>query len=164
MNELWAALAAAGYGFASAVIPVLNAEAYMAAAGVLAGPFMIAVITAAMTVGTVCGKVLIFQGARVGQEFARSKAHPTPRDPTRPVGRFRRTLHAASDTMLGWLAHPVRGVATVFAAASLGVPPLVAVAALAGLSKQRLWVFIPAVALGRGLRFALIGFAVAGVV
>lgn len=162
MNELWAALAAGGYGFASAVIPVLNAEAYMAAAGALSGPLTIAVITAAMTLGTVCGKVLIFRGARVGQAFARSKARLAPRHPGRQVGRFRRAWHAASDTMLGWLGHPRRGMATVFAAATLGVPPLVAVAALAGLSKQSLWVFIPAVALGRALRFALVAFAVAG--
>lgn len=164
MNELWAALAAGAYGFGSAVIPVLNAEAYMGAAGALAGPVMLVVITGAMTVGTVCGKVLIFHGARAGQDFARLKAQLGTRAPARPKGRVGRAWRSSSDTMLGWLAHPWRGTATVFVAASLGIPPLLAVSALAGLSRQRVWLFIPAVALGRAIRFAAIAFAVAGIV
>jgi membrane protein YqaA with SNARE-associated domain len=162
MSEFWAALAAGGYGFGSALIPVLNAEAYMGAAGALAGPVMLVVITAAMTVGTVCGKVLIFHGARAGQEFAKAKAMLAPREADRQVGGIRRTWRAASDTMLGWLSHPWRGAATVFAAASLGIPPLLAVSALAGLSKQSLWIFVPAVALGRAIRFSVIAFTIAG--
>ena len=40
--------------------------------------------------------------------------------------------------------------------ASVGIPPLLAMAAVAGVLKMPMWVFVPTVLVGRSLRFGLL--------
>ena len=48
---------------------------------------------------------------------------------------------------------PVYAAAIMFLAASAGIPPLLAMAAVAGLLKMPMWAFIPTVFVGRTIRF-----------
>ena len=43
----------------------------------------------------------------------------------------------------------------MFVAASVGIPPLLVMAAVGGLLKMPMWVFVPTVFLGRTVRFTL---------
>ena len=51
---------------------------------------------------------------------------------------------------------PVYAVAIMFVAASVGLPPLLVMAAVGGLLKMPLWIFIPTVFVGRTIRFTLL--------
>jgi membrane protein YqaA with SNARE-associated domain len=44
----------------------------------------------------------------------------------------------------------------MFVAASAGIPPLLAMAAVGGLLRMPMWVFLPTVFLGRTVRFTLL--------
>lgn len=160
MTDVWAGLAALAFGVASALVPILNAEAYIAASGALASRLTLTIIVVAMTIGTVAGKIVIFHGARAGKEYARVKGELKEE---KPVGKVRGAIRRANHYLLGWLSHPWGGAGTVLLSGIVGIPPLFAVAALAGMSKQKLWVFILMVGLGRGIRFALLALAVAGI-
>jgi membrane protein YqaA with SNARE-associated domain len=51
---------------------------------------------------------------------------------------------------------PVYAGAVMFVAASVGIPPLLVMAAVAGMLKMPMWVFLPTVFVGRSIRFGLL--------
>lgn len=158
MSELGVLAAAFGFGIASAIIPVLNAEAYTAVNVVAFGRPMIVGMVLALSVGTVIGKIVVFQGARAGKRIVESKE---PRERAKPPGRLRRGVARVSAVLMSWLDQPVLGGVTVFVSAFAGIPPLLAVAVVAGASKQNVWLFSLAVFAGRAIRFGTIAGGVA---
>ncbi|WP_141012933.1 hypothetical protein [Nocardioides sambongensis] len=51
---------------------------------------------------------------------------------------------------------PVYAATIMFVAASVGIPPLLVMAAVGGILKMPMWIFVPTVFLGRSLRFSLL--------
>ena len=149
------ALAALGVGFASALVPVISAEAFQAGASLLQPtPVEVACIVA-LTVGQTAGKVVIFTASRQGASRWRSTHSGRP-------ARTPAFLKVVNAKLLTWLSHPVGGPAAVAVSATVGLPPLAIVSATAGASKIRCSVFAGACLVGRFLRFAaLAGFVTA---
>lgn len=149
MFDVAAAVGSLAYGIASAMIPLLNAEAYMGVVAAASSPPTAWACTAAMGIGTAIGKGVIFVASRRGA--SRLAANPTPRTPRTRLGH---RIHRIGARLLDWLSHPWLGLITVLTAALIGIPPLLAVAVLAGASRMRLPWFCLAVLIGRLVRFA----------
>ncbi|MFT4188000.1 MAG: VTT domain-containing protein [Aeromicrobium sp.] len=158
MTELGVLLAAFGFGIASATIPVFNAEAYVVANVVAFGPAMAVGMVTALSVGTTIGKVIVFHGGRSGKEFVGRRREQKP-----ATGPVRRWLRRVNDMLMSWLEHRFLGAVTVLAASFVGVPPLLLVAFVAGMSRQNVWLFAAAVFVGRVARFGLIAGGVVAV-
>jgi hypothetical protein len=90
--ELIALLTSIGFGLVSAVIPIVNAEAYIIASqmSAVAGPIPIAI---GIAVGQTLGKLLLFLGVREGKELSFVK-HRRELRGQRPVGPTRARLRA----------------------------------------------------------------------
>lgn len=143
-----------GFGVISAVVPVVNAEAYVVTSQVtaLAGAIPIAV---GVGIGQMVGKLLLFLGVRRGREFAVFRRHRSGR-PVRPVGPVRAQLRASSARLLDLVGQPRWGLPIVLLAAVVGVPPLYAVALLAGATRMPVHGFALTVLVGRVARFVLV--------
>lgn len=151
--------AGVAYGVGSALIPVLNAELYVGANAALLSVTHTWSMVVAVSVGTVIGKVIIFRAARAGRDVARRRVSaPRPRP-----GRVRRTVQTVSAILLAWLSDPVRGFVTVVISGLVGVPPLLVVAAAAGVSSMGTVRFALAVLVGRTGHFAVVAGAALGV-
>lgn len=151
MNELIAVASSLAYGFGSAFVPVLNAEAYVgvAAAGF---PVLLTLVVVAVSVGQTVGKMLLFEGARRGRRLvARRERVREPR--TGPIATRLRRWNAR---LLRLLEDRRHGAATVLTSASVGLPPLAAVSVIAGTSSQRRSVFVLCCLAGRTVRFAVL--------
>jgi membrane protein YqaA with SNARE-associated domain len=145
--ELVALLTSIGFGIVSAIIPIVNAEAYIIASqmSAVAGPIPIAI---GIAIGQTIGKLLLFFGVREGKELSVRKQ--------RPVGPTRARLRAAGEKLLDLVGQERWGLPIVFIAAVIGFPPLYAVALLAGATTMRpLW-FGLTVFVGRLGRFLLV--------
>ncbi|MEH3033443.1 MAG: VTT domain-containing protein [Aeromicrobium erythreum] len=147
------------FGVASAILPVLNAEAYVVGLGALVRGDKLVVAILALTLGTSVGKAIVFELVRKGSDRFRSKDKETgERKP--PRNRFVVWWRRFSDLLLGWLERPYLGAATVFVSSLLSVPPLAVVTVLAALSKQPHWLFQLMVFLGRSIQFLVIAFLI----
>ena len=149
MSSLAEAAAGLGYGLASALVPLVNAEAYALVAGERGSHALVAVL--ALALGQTAGKLLLFESARrgtgrLGRRFAQRSN--TPRAATRAArwtGPIRR-----------WLSRRRTALPTVLVSAAVGVPPLAVVSLAAGSAGVRRWEFAVACLLGRVTRFALL--------
>ncbi|KQO38676.1 MULTISPECIES: VTT domain-containing protein [unclassified Aeromicrobium] len=152
--------AAFAFGVGSAILPMfLNAEIYVLSLGALVDSrFDLALVILTLGVGTVVGKAIVFQLVRTGSARYRKQAERRP-----PRNRVTAWLRRTGDLLLTWLDRPVAGAATVFLSALAAVPPLAVVTLLAPLSRQRLWVFLAMVFLGRTIQFLAIAFVIHGV-
>jgi membrane protein YqaA with SNARE-associated domain len=155
-------------GFASGLVPVLNAEALLVAAVLQARGGWPAVVVA-IAVGQSTAKVLIFLGAREGRSLLPSwLAHRPPR----PAGSRRRLGTRLRDATRRWspqaervaelVRRPVAGSALILTSAVAGIPPLAATSVIAGAARMRLLVFGGCCLAGRLLRFGLIALPLAG--
>jgi membrane protein YqaA with SNARE-associated domain len=137
---------ALAYGALSALVPVVNAEVYaVAAAARDTGPVTTLVVVLALAAGQTAGKVVIFEAARLGgSRFARRRA---ARAATDRRGRW-------SARIVGALRSRRTGLPLVLCSAAVGLPPLAAVSAAAGVSGQRRWEFAVTCLVGRSIRFA----------
>ena len=152
--ELIALLTSIGFGVVSAIIPIVNAEAYIIASqmSAVAGPIPIAI---GIAIGQTLGKLLLFMGVREGKELSFVKRRRELRK-ERPVGPTRARLRAAGAKLLDLVGQERWGLPTVFIAAVVGFPPLYAVALIAGATTMRpLW-FGLTVLVGRLCRFLLV--------
>lgn len=146
--------AALGVGFGSALIPLINAEAYAILMTLNSGPWWLLLIAAAvLATGQTLGKVVIFEASRrgTGAWGRRRMASERKRKPSRLLERSRE-----------WLRSPTKGPALVFASSSLGLPPLAAVSVAAGAAGQSRPVFAAVCFAGRVLRFGAIMLPAAG--
>lgn len=152
--EIGELLTSVGIGVLSALVPLVNAEAYIVASQVstLAGPIPVAI---GIGLGQTIGKVLLFLGVRRGKQF-RVVRRERAKLRRQEVGPFRRRLRRAATTLLALVGQERWGVPIVLLAALTGIPPLYAVALLAGATRMRLGWFTLAVLVGRVARFVLV--------
>lgn len=142
---LW--LTTFAFSVASALLPFLPMEAYILAAGAAEGGTGAAIgLGIAAGGGATVGKIVWYEAARRGAESAwaqRKLSSPKIK------GSYEK-----------WLARmqgrPVYAIGIMFLAASAGIPPLLAMAAVGGLLKMPMWAFIPTVFVGRTIRFTLL--------
>lgn len=159
--ELIALLTSIGFGIVSAIIPIVNAEAYIIASqmSAVAGPIPIAI---GIAIGQTIGKLLLFFGVREGKELSFVK-HRREMRKQRPVGPARARLRAAGNKLLDLVGQERWGLPIVFAAAVIGFPPLYAVALLAGATTMRPGWFGLTVFVGRLGRFLLVATGFHGI-
>lgn len=152
--ELVALLTSIGFGTVSAVIPIVNAEAYVIASqmSAVAGPIPIAI---GIAIGQTVGKLLLFFGVRQGKELSFIK-HRREARKQRPVGPTQARIRAAGAKLLDLVGQERWGLPIVFVAAVIGFPPLYAVALLAGATTMSPVWFGLTVLVGRLCRFLLV--------
>jgi hypothetical protein len=119
--ELVALLTSIGFGVVSAIVPVVNAEAYVIASqmSAVAGPIPIAI---GIAVGQTIGKLVLFFGVREGRELSFVK-HRRELQKQRPVGPTRARLRAAVAKLLDLVGQKRWGLPIVLVAAIIGFPP-----------------------------------------
>lgn len=158
--ELVALLTSVGFGVVSAILPLANAEAYVIGSQVsaVAGAVPVAV---GVGIGQTFGKLALFLGVRQGRAlpFLRHRRAEVRR---RPVGRVRARLRTGVATLLELVGRKRWGLPIVLLAAVVGIPPLYAVALLAGATAMRIGWFASAVLVGRVGRFVLLALGVGG--
>jgi membrane protein YqaA with SNARE-associated domain len=149
MNDIFEAMAsvvtALGFGVASALVPVVNAEAAVAGAGLTMSVGLAIVISVALAVGQTAGKVLIFEAARKGAKVRAAK-RTTPKKPC-PAWQ-QRLLNRLEGR---WQANSV-----VLLSAGVGLPPLAMVSIAAGAVQTRRCDFVVCCLLGRTVRFVVL--------
>ena len=152
--EVWQLLTSVAVGVVSALVPLVNGETYVVGSQLsrLAGP---APVVMGIAVGQTAGKVLLFLGVRRGQQFAFVRRERS-RLRDLPVGHVRQRFRAIGIALLVLVGRKRWGLPIVFLAAVTGLPPLYAVALLAGATRMRLIWFATAVLVGRVLRFVLV--------
>jgi membrane protein YqaA with SNARE-associated domain len=147
-------LTSIGFGTVSAIVPVVNAEAYVIASQMSAviGPIPIAI---GVAIGQTMGKLVLFFGVREGKELPFIKHRREVRQ-ERPVGPARARFRAAMAKLLDLVGQERWGLPIVLVAAIVGFPPLYAVALLAGATTMRPIWFGLTVLVGRLCRFLLV--------
>jgi membrane protein YqaA with SNARE-associated domain len=152
--ELVALLTSIGFGTVSAVIPIVNAEAYVIASQMSAvmGPIPIAI---GIAIGQTIGKLLLFFGVREGKEL-RFVKHRREIQKQRQVGRVRARFRVFMAKLLDLVGQERWGLPIVLVAAVVGFPPLYAVALLAGATTMKPVWFGLTVLVGRLCRFLLV--------
>jgi membrane protein YqaA with SNARE-associated domain len=157
-GEVLAWFASVAFGIVSAIVPVINAEAYVVASQVTAVAGVVPVAVG-VGIGQTIGKCLLFYGVRRGRQFRFVREH-RERVRDRPRGRVRQALHDAIQVLLRLVGTKRWGLPITFVAAVVGIPPLYAVALLAGATTMRLRHFAAVVLVGRITRFLLVAYGV----
>ena len=161
LGWIWELLLSIGFGIGSAVIPVLNAEAYIVGVGVshALDPVVAAI---GVGVGQGLGKVVLFLAVRYRPDWAAKHKSKKPKEPnlTTRWGRFRDKSTRTAKKLLDLIGDAKYGVPVVALSAFAGFPPLYAVALIAGASRMRVLVFALTVLVGRVGRFALLALGV----
>ncbi|MBP2415579.1 hypothetical protein ACFFOM_01630 [Microlunatus capsulatus] len=149
-----------GFGVLSAIIPLANAEAYVFTTQLsrTVDPVEVAL---GIAVGQTIGKVLLFYGVRRGKNLPGIR-HKRAALRSRPAGPARARVRAVLQALLALVGQKRWGLPITFVAAVVGVPPLYAVALLAGATRMRLVWFAAVVLAGRALRFGLVAYGVDG--
>lgn len=142
---LW--LTTFAFSIASALIPFLPIEVYIVGAGA-AEPGTAAAISLGIAAGAgaTVGKIVWYEAARRGVDSAWAQKKLS-------APKIRAAYERWTLRMQG---RPVYAAAIMFLAASVGIPPLLAMSAVGGLLKMPLWIFVPTVFVGRSLRFSLL--------
>ncbi|MET0840014.1 MAG: VTT domain-containing protein [Marmoricola sp.] len=136
--------------FASAVLPFVNIEAYLAAVGAAADGATLWVIAGAAAIGQTTGKVLLYYAADWTMNLPWTKRKMSTPKWEASYLRWQERINT----------HPGQTAAILFASASLGFPPLYVIAVLAGQLRVNIWLFVTTCLVGRFLRFlALVGAA-----
>lgn len=139
---LWKMLSLFGVAVASAFIPVISIEAYVAGLYLLS-PTALWLGAAVAAVGQTAGKIVwyyIGQNAARWPWLGRKMAHP----------KFKARTESWQAKLEGrpWLSALVLALSAV-----VGIPPLAIMAVVAGHLRIRVWLFIVVVGLGRFARF-----------
>jgi membrane protein YqaA with SNARE-associated domain len=139
-------LALLGVGFVSALVPLVNIEAYLGVRGSVADVAGLWVLAFAAALGQMAGKVIwYYLGANaLSWGWVRRKVE-TPKAQAR-LERWRTRTQE----------RPVIAALLVFASASTGFPPLAIVAVLVGQLRMSLALFFGIGLVGRWLRFAAV--------
>jgi membrane protein YqaA with SNARE-associated domain len=162
--DVLALLTSIAFGTLSAVVPIANAETYVIASQVsaIAGPVPIAI---GVGIGQAIGKLLLFLGVRRGKEFAivrRRREQRQRQRQSKPVGPARAKFRAIVAKLLDLVGQKRWGLPIVGIAAVVGIPPLYAVALIAGATTMRTILFALVVLVGRITRFVLVALGITG--
>ncbi|GAB3817722.1 hypothetical protein [Kribbella italica] len=157
---VWQLVLAVGFGIGSAVVPVLNAEAYVLGVGV-SGALDPVVAAIGVSVGQTIGKIAMFLAVRYRPGYAGKKSkEPKPLDLDTRWGRFVQWNRELSKRLLDALSDRRWGVPVTLLSASVGIPPLYGVALIAGASRMGVVTFSLSVLAGRLARFVTLALGV----
>jgi membrane protein YqaA with SNARE-associated domain len=137
---------AAVVGLISALLPVVNAEAYALLAATRTRTTGAVAVVLALAAGQTIGKLVLFEAARRGS----GRLH------ARFSGRAEGRAARWRARVCGLMNRRRTGLPTVLASATLGLPPLALVSLVAGASEQRRWEFGAVCLVGRSARFAVL--------
>ena len=138
-----AALGLLGFAFASALVPVLNIEAYLVGMGAL-GEDRVWLMALVAGTGQMLGKLVWYQLGASSLRWAWVRRRMEKPKARQQLERWRtRTAD-----------RPLVTAALLFVSAVTGFPPFAIVAVLAGQLRMNLAIFVAAGTLGRTLRFA----------
>jgi membrane protein YqaA with SNARE-associated domain len=136
-------------GTASALLPVVSAEAFERLMVGRPGPVPAWGLVLALAIGQTAGKLALFESARRGSGAWLGRLHRGGPHPARRSSRW-------GDRVSVCLRSRRTGPAVVLASATLGLPPLAVVSLAAGAAGQRRLVFGLTCLVGRTARFAVI--------
>jgi membrane protein YqaA with SNARE-associated domain len=157
---VWQLALAVGFGIGSAVIPVMNAEAYVLGVGV-SGALDPVVAAVGVSVGQTLGKVAMFLAVRFRPGYAAKKSKVAkPVDLGTRRGRFVQWNRDSSRRLLDAMSDRRWGVPVTLLSASVGIPPLYGVALIGGASRMGVLTFGISVLIGRAARFITLVFGV----
>lgn len=157
---LWQLLLSVVFGIGSAIVPVLNAETYVLGVGVT-GALNPVVAAVGISVGQTIGKLAMFLAVRYRPGYSNAKyKEPKAVDLSTRRGRLIQWNRDTSKRLLGALGEPRWGVPVTLLSAFGGIPPLYAVAVIAGASRMRLLTFTLSVLLGRSVRFVAMALGI----
>ncbi len=136
-----------GLSIASALLPFLPMEAIIVGGAAARSGVPAAIsLGIAAGAGATVGKIVWYQLANHGSNSAWAQKKLS--SPKVQAGYERWTARMEG--------RPVYAGAIMFIAASVGIPPLLVMAVVAGLLKMPMWVFVPTVFVGRSIRFGLL--------
>jgi membrane protein YqaA with SNARE-associated domain len=130
--------------FVSALIPLVNIEAYLATVGALVDRFGLWPVAFVAALGQSIGKAIWYAVGRQSLKWAyiqKKIAQPKWQQ------HYERTRERAESHALG-------AAVLVFLSATLGFPPMAVVAVIAGQLRFHRWVFYSTTLIGRTIRFA----------
>ncbi|MDO9379423.1 MAG: hypothetical protein Q7T56_11290 [Nocardioidaceae bacterium] len=153
LDWLGVVAAAVGTGVLSALVPIVNAEAALAVTASTTPAALAYVAAVCVGVGQTIGKIILFEAARRGREWRREKG---PRRPREELPRWRQRIGEWSDRCLAAMHGRWRSNGVVLLSASVGIPPLLAVAVLAGAARNRRLDFAICCLVGRVARFLVV--------
>jgi membrane protein YqaA with SNARE-associated domain len=157
---VWQLVLAVGFGIGSAVVPVLNAEAYILGAGV-SGRLDPLAAAIGVSAGQTIGKLAMFLAVRYRPGYAaRRTKEPKPVNLDTRWGRFVQWNRDLSKRLLDALSDQRWGIPVTLLSASVGIPPLYGVALIAGASRMGVLTFTLSVLVGRLGRFVLLALGV----
>jgi membrane protein YqaA with SNARE-associated domain len=157
---VWQLALAVGFGIGSAVIPVMNAEAYVLGVGV-SGALDPVVAAVGVSVGQTLGKVAMFLAVRYRPAYAAKKGKESkPVDLSTRRGRFIQWNRDISKRLLDALSDRRWGVPVTLLSSAVGIPPLYGVALIAGASRMGVVTFTLSVLTGRLARFITLALGV----
>jgi membrane protein YqaA with SNARE-associated domain len=158
---VWQLVLAIGFGIGSAVVPVLNAEAYVLGVGV-SGALNPVVAAVGISIGQTIGKVAMFLAVRHRPGYTGKKKSKEPKavDLDTRWGRFVQWNRDLSKRLLDALSDRRWGVPVTLLSASIGIPPLYGVALIAGASRMGVVTFALSVLTGRSARFIALALGV----
>lgn len=139
-----------GYSVVSALVPVVNAELYLV--GLMTRQPQLAwwLVGLAAAAGQMVGKLVYYYAGRGTLRLPARLRHRSERQSTgrwsRRLARFQQTCHN----------RPVWTVGVLLASASIGLPPYLAIALLAGVGRVPLPTFLVTGLVGRFARFGAI--------
>lgn len=133
-------------GFASALVPIVNVEAYLAIRAAVVGSGSLWLLALAAAVGQMLGKLVWYQigASSLGWAWVRRRVE-------RPRARARLELWRARTH-----DRPVLAGTLVLVSAFCGLPPFAVLAVVAGQLRMSLPLFLSLGLLGRWLRFATV--------
>ncbi|ONI68991.1 hypothetical protein BWI15_34850 [Kribbella sp. ALI-6-A] len=158
---VWQLVLAVGFGIGSAVVPVMNAEAYVLGVGV-SGALDPVVAAVGVSVGQTIGKVAMFLAVRYRPGYTAKKKTKEPKavDLDSRWGRFVQWNRDLSKRLLDALSDRRWGIPVTLLSASVGIPPLYGVALIAGASRMGVMTFSLSVLAGRLARFVTLALGV----
>jgi membrane protein YqaA with SNARE-associated domain len=157
---VWQLVLAVGFGIGSAVVPVMNAEAYVLGVGV-SGALDPVVAAIGVSVGQTIGKVAMFLAVRYRPGYgARRSKEPKPVDLGTRWGRFVHWNRDVSKRLLDAMSDRRWSIPVTLLSAFVGIPPLYGVALIGGASRMGVLTFTLSVLTGRTARFTLLALGV----
>jgi membrane protein YqaA with SNARE-associated domain len=158
---VWQLVLAVGFGIGSAVVPFVNAEAYVLGVGVTDALNPV-VAASGIAVGQTIGKVAMFLAVRHRPGYAarKTKKEPRPVNLDTRWGRFVQWNRDLSKRLLDAMSDSRWGAPVTLLSAFVGIPPLYGVALIGGASRMRTVVFALSVLVGRSGRFILLALGV----
>jgi len=158
---VWQLALAVGFGIGSAVVPVMNAEAYVLGVGV-SGVLNPVVAAIGISIGQTVGKVAMFLAVRYRRGYAAAHEikEPKPVNLDTRRGRLIQWNRDVSKRLLDAMSTHRWSIPVTLLSAFVGIPPLYGVALIGGASRMNIVSFTLSVLAGRSGRFILLAVGI----